>query len=81
VLGLRPDSLSIAAPGLVTARVEVVEALGGECHIDLDYQGYKLTVRQSGMCGARMDDELPLYFDLQRIHLFDKKSGRAIIVQ
>ncbi len=78
VLGIRPDSVSIAPPGLVIARVEVVEALGGECHIDLDYQGYRLTVRQSGLCQARMDDELPLYFDLGQIHLFDKESGRTI---
>ena len=78
VLGIRPDAIMPAAEGNVPAMLEVAEALGGETYLYLDYQGDKITVRVPGTLPARPGALMPLAFDGNRLHIFDKETKRAI---
>ncbi|MEM2902677.1 MAG: ABC transporter ATP-binding protein [Candidatus Bathyarchaeia archaeon] len=82
VLGIRPTDISLqkekGRDGYVQGAVEVLELLGDQMIVDLAVG--KETVRAMAPRTAKLDygEKLWLKFDMERIHLFDKKSGEAI---
>jgi len=106
VLGLRPEALSVGAPGATMASaimggVAFVEDLGASLvvHFDVDARAPALAgvavaedaeafvhgvdharvrVVVDGFAAIRAGDRAPIVVDMERIHLFDRKTGRAI---
>jgi multiple sugar transport system ATP-binding protein len=84
VLGIRPEDLAIEAPGgshgavgVVPARVELVELLGGEALLHLDSGGVDLTARVPAPVSVN-GSELTLIVPPDRIHLFDGESRKRL---
>jgi multiple sugar transport system ATP-binding protein len=74
-LGLRPESLTLSAPGTgqVQARVELVEALGAETLVYLTTpRGTQLIARQNNARNLpHVGDSVGLQIDAAAAHLFD----------
>jgi multiple sugar transport system ATP-binding protein len=85
VAGLRTEDLNPAdgspnlpAEWVVEGVVEVVEPLGGETHLHMDFDGIKLTARSEGSRVVRVDERLPVGMNLDRLHLFDARSRQSV---
>jgi len=82
VVGLRPESVTLKAPGhgQFDGRVELVEALGAETLIYLSTaSGAQLTARQSARTQLRSGDNVGVDVDANAVHLFDAQ-GHALPV-
>jgi multiple sugar transport system ATP-binding protein len=84
VLGIRPEDLAIDAlarspnaAGVVPARVELVELLGGEALVHLDSGGVDLTARVPAPFSANRK-ELTLIIPPDRLHLFDGETRKRL---
>jgi ABC-type sugar transport system ATPase subunit len=84
VLGIRPEDLAIAVPGrshdaagVIPARVELVELLGGEALVHLDSGGVDLTARVPAPLSVN-GSELTLIVPPDRIHLFDGETRERL---
>ena len=85
VFGIRPENI-LSTPEKksayltpIRATVEVLEPLGAEIVLELSYKGYTFTARMDPQMRARMHDEIEVYFDMERIHLFDPQTEQAIL--
>lgn len=85
VAGLRTEdlapadgSLNLPAEWVVEGMVEVVEPLGGETHLHMDFDGVKLTARSEGSRVVRADERLAVGMNLDRLHLFDARSHQSV---
>jgi multiple sugar transport system ATP-binding protein len=80
-LGLRPESLTLSAPGSgqVQARVELVEALGAETLVYVTTpRGTQLVARQNNARNLpHVGDSVGLQIDAAAAHLFDS-HGRVV---
>ena len=86
VLGIRPENLheDLYTQGqleseLIDAFVEVTERLGSETFLYLLINDQSMTARVSPKSKTVANDNIKLMFDMNRIHLFDKDTERAII--
>ena len=81
VLGLRPESLELAADG-VPARVEVVEELGADaflfCSADVDGQAVRLVARVDARAVPERGDRVSLRPLPEEAHLFDAETGERL---
>jgi len=85
VFGIRPEDI-LATPEQksahltpIRATVEVLEPLGAEIVLELSYKGYAFTARTDPQMRARMHDEIEVYFDMERVHLFDPQTEQVIL--
>ncbi|GIX48759.1 MAG: hypothetical protein KatS3mg131_2970 [Candidatus Tectimicrobiota bacterium] len=84
VFGIRPEDISdigqLDSKYLVPLRasIEVLEPLGAEIILELSCRGYTFTARMEPQLRAKMHDEIQVYFDMERCHLFDPKTEQAI---
>jgi len=79
-LGVRPEDLRLADPGLATlqARVELVEALGSETLLYLQTaRGAQIVLRQASRAALSPGDAVGVAVDPARLHWFDAE-GRAL---
>ncbi len=79
-LGVRPESISIVAPGDGTCagKVEVVEYLGADLMVYVECEGLGLlTVRAAGDGTVAAGDDVGLVFAPDRLHFFES-NGAAI---
>ncbi|RXT54813.1 sugar ABC transporter ATP-binding protein [Bosea sp. Tri-44] len=78
-LGIRPEHLSLAAPGGgVPLAIELVERLGGESYLYGASPGLpQITLRLDGQSEHQRGGSVALAFPQQHLHLFDE-NGRAI---
>jgi multiple sugar transport system ATP-binding protein len=66
--------------GLVAkATVYVIEPLGSETIIDLAIGDNIIKARTLEVVDLKMGDEVWVGFDMERLHIFDKKTEKAII--
>lgn len=86
-LGIRPEDLSDHPDALKkyeesTARgqVEVYEMLGATSNLYVNCNGTQLTASVDPTSAARAGDTVALAFNPDRIHLFDKETGKNILV-
>jgi multiple sugar transport system ATP-binding protein len=86
VMGIRPenlheDELGIREAGgdLIDAFVEVTERLGSETFLYLLINGQSFTARVGPKSKSQADDNIKLAFDMQKVHLFDKETEKAVI--
>jgi multiple sugar transport system ATP-binding protein len=86
VMGIRPEDLhdeeaiiSSAGPGaIVDADVEVTELLGAEVFLYLSVAGQAVTARVNPRSTAKTNDRIKMALDLNKIHVFDKDTEKAI---
>ena len=60
-------------------KVYVIECLGNETLVSAKMGEHILRIRISGTVNAKLDDKIWLTFDKDRIYIFDRKTGRALV--
>ena len=84
VLGIRPEHLSVSppAPKNLAVQVELVEALGSETFLTVSWVDEPaaplLQARIEPDRSVQMGEQIWLAIALDRLHLFDPKTGQAI---
>ena len=82
VLGIRPEHISVyreEVPGSIETEVYVIEPLGSEIIIDFKMGDSIYKIKYPGEIKLNTGDKIYVIFDINKIHIFDKKTGRAII--
>jgi multiple sugar transport system ATP-binding protein len=77
VYGIRPEHFAFG-PGL-TAVVSVVEPTGPEMHIYAELGGQEICAITSERVALARDDKIQLSPRLDKVHLFDAESGKALV--
>ena len=77
-VGLRPEHLAESKDGAIKVVVSAVEATGAQAFVHTDLGGEELSFILSGRTQLGRGDHVRLAIDPAKIHLFDKKTGRAI---
>jgi len=79
-LGLRPENLKVEAPrdDILQATVDVREPMGAETFLYASHPGGLLTIRDAAHSTVKVGDRVGVVFDMQRAHLFDKKTQEAV---
>jgi multiple sugar transport system ATP-binding protein len=79
VLGIRPEAVSLEAPGAgVPARVTLVEPLGAEALVYLDMAGHDVVARMDGSRLPGVEQVVGLAFEPAHALWFDTESGRRL---
>ena len=78
VLGVRPEFVRPAVPGLLKARVVTEEYLGFCRNVFLDTACGRLTMQVDGGGGYPRGEELSLGFDLRHMRYFDAETGEGL---
>lgn len=85
VVGIRPEDIHDAAfpaPGIesaeISAQVDVVEPMGSEIYLNLLSGENTLVARVDPRSSARAGNNVGLDVDVNKLHIFDKKSETAI---
>ncbi|MEZ0537317.1 ABC transporter ATP-binding protein [Caldicellulosiruptoraceae bacterium PP1] len=86
ILGIRPEDLhdeeiflQTAQESTVDANVDVVEMLGSETLLYVVVDGVNMIARVDPRSKAKEGDTIKLALDVNRIHLFDKETEKAIV--
>ncbi|MEA2015099.1 MAG: sn-glycerol-3-phosphate ABC transporter ATP-binding protein UgpC [Actinomycetota bacterium] len=86
VMGIRPEDLEdshfvqdTSSNNTITANVEVTEPMGAEIYLYVDIDGVLITARVNPKSEYSSKDKATLSVDLEKIHLFDKKTEKAYI--
>ena len=85
IFGIRPEDThdpEYAPPGiksaLVEAKVDVTELMGNEVIVYLVSEGTEFLGRFDPRTGARVGNTVPVVFNMDRMHVFDKQTEMAI---
>ncbi len=85
IFGIRPEDThdpEYAPPGiksaLVEAKVDVTELMGNEVIVYLVSEGSEFLGRFDPRTGARVGNTVPVSFNMDRMHVFDKQTEMAI---
>ncbi len=85
-IGIRPEDihtdqafLEANPDSVITAAVEVNEVTGSEAYLHLDYSGARLIARVDPKTRHRVGDAERLGLDPGNLHMFDGKTGEAIM--
>ncbi|MEK6988214.1 MAG: TOBE domain-containing protein, partial [Candidatus Thermoplasmatota archaeon] len=86
VFGIRPEDLydrlfaqAMRPEATVTARVDVKEPMGSDLFLYLRVGERTIHARMNPATRVDVGGTLDVYVDMGKMHLFDKKSGDAII--
>ncbi len=80
VYGIRPEHLRPSTHGTgITAKVTVVEPTGPEIHIYADVSGAEVCAVTQDRLQLNPGGEIRLVPMLERVHLFDQATGKAIV--
>ena len=87
VFGIRPEDLSdarlqqdfaIKDENSMKAEVEVVEPMGSEIYLNLKRNQHEMVARVEAESDADVEDVVQLGIDTRKMHVFDKKTEKAI---
>jgi len=78
-LGIRPEHILTGeaakqATFTGTAEVDIVEPMGSDTLLWVNFAGQSVRVRTEGQSGIKSGDTLTIGFDADRVHLFDLKT-------
>jgi len=82
ILGIRPENLSIAERATdrdaIEAQVDIIELLGSQMIVNLKVGShyFKADTREIPL---QPNERVEIIFDRSKIHIFDKKTGTAIV--
>jgi multiple sugar transport system ATP-binding protein len=83
VLGIRPEFFQLAAGGAsngahIVPKIHVVEPLGSDTLFFFDLAGSEVVARMPPLTGLEPGDPLPLAIDMEKTHLFDAETEKAV---
>lgn len=81
IMGIRPEHIELSYKGEsldVVGTVELVELMGSETLVHMNVEGERLTIKISSEHCLKNGDKLYLYFNKEKIYLFDKETEEAI---
>lgn len=81
IMGIRPESISVESSEVkntIRVKVEVAEMLGSETYLYLNLDGNNIIARVDPSTRVKIGKEINISFDMDKIHLFDKKTEKAI---
>jgi len=85
VMGIRPEDVhnpAFVAPGIhaapIEAKVDVTELMGNEINLYLLAGQDNIVARVDPRTDFRMGDKVQVAFDMDKIHLFDPDTEKAI---
>ncbi len=85
VMGIRPEDLkdeevaiAVAGDSVIEAKIEVYELLGAEVYLYFNVEGSNFTARVNPRTTARTGDVVKFALDVEKIHVFDKETEKAI---
>jgi multiple sugar transport system ATP-binding protein len=82
ILGIRPEDLRIGErptdSDAIDGQVDIVEPLGSRMIVNLRVGKHYLKANTRAML-LKPNEEVKIIFDRSRIHIFDKKTGSAIV--
>jgi multiple sugar transport system ATP-binding protein len=83
VLGIRPENLLLRPPAPagqpLIARIDIIEAIGSDIYLNFSHTGTPLTARVEATADIKVGQEVALYPDPARIHLFDPQAGATLL--
>jgi multiple sugar transport system ATP-binding protein len=84
VLGVRPEDITLTKNwtnrNVIKVQVYVLEPLGSETIVDIKVGDELLKVKTASDFAASPGDAIGMSINMEKIHIFDKKTGKAIIV-
>lgn len=63
----------------IVAKVDIVELLGAEKYLYLKVEDYPIIARVDSENNTKEGDYIEIYFDMNKMHLFDKDTGLSIL--
>ncbi|MHB9094013.1 MAG: ABC transporter ATP-binding protein [Eubacteriales bacterium] len=85
LMGIRPENVHVGenaaqtyGDSRVEALVEVVEQLGSEVLLYLKADRYSLTVRAQAGTGAATEESIPVFINMNKIHIFETETEAAL---
>ena len=86
IMGIRPENIyedeahiSAMPEAVVDAEVDLTEMMGAETYLYLKIAGIAAISRVNRRTTAKADDKIKVVIDVNKVHLFDKETERAII--
>ncbi len=86
IMGIRPEDvhdspemLAKFAGSIVEAKINVYELLGAEVFLYFDLEGSSMTARVNPATAARTGDRVRFALDVEKIHVFDKETEKAVV--
>jgi multiple sugar transport system ATP-binding protein len=83
LVGIRPENLLLRPPAPacepLLAQIEIVEAIGSDIYLNFSHAGNPMTARVEATVNVKVGEEVALYPDPERIHLFDPQSGVTLL--
>lgn len=87
-IGIRPENIHADKPfleqngkSIITPVVEILERMGNEAYLHLNYQGTRLIARVASDVSAEAGCVIQVGFHLSKLHLFDPETEVAIAVE
>lgn len=74
-----PDFIEKFGKTHATADVEVTELMGAETYLYISCEGNAITARVEPTSTAKSGDKIEITFDINKMHLFDKETEKAIL--
>ena len=85
IMGIRPEDFHIepamlekAGTAVIEARIDLDEMMGSEIYLYFEYEGQKMISRIPSKYAIKADETARLALDLDKIHIFDKDTEKAI---
>ena len=79
VYGIRPEHVQLVAPDAgEPVTMTLVEPAGWETHLHADLKGISLRILSVERVGAKPGDKAAILIDPERVHLFDRATGRRL---
>jgi multiple sugar transport system ATP-binding protein len=82
--GIRPEDIADVDPGNperwkpLNAVVEVIEPLGAEIILELSKGDHSFIARVDPHSKSQLNQEVTVYFDMLKMHLFDPETGKVV---
>ena len=86
IMGIRPEDI-YDDPAFISSvpdccskvNIELVEMMGAETYLYLNIEGNAVTARVEPTSTAKSGDEISVALDMNKMHLFDKETEKAIL--
>jgi multiple sugar transport system ATP-binding protein len=82
VIGIRPEDITIEITNREAIGIEVIldviEPMGNETFIYFEIEKVQFIVRAKPLQNLKVGENLKLYIDIEKLYLFNKKSGNRI---
>ena len=81
LLGIRPEDVLLSLKeqqNYIPCNVKLVELLGSEYYIHVLFEGQKFVLKSPANEDIKMGDNIYIKFNLDKVHLFDEKTTKAI---